>query len=301
MSFNYYTAFGLNIASAIPCPELPAGAETQDVVVRYGRVAHTLTGAGLRSGCYEVAPNRLLLAIEGVARYLVSSGKEILIDRAPDAPDDDVRLFLLGSAFGALLHQRGLLPLHGSAVEKDESAVVFLGHSRVGKSTLAAAFGKSGYRMISDDVAVVAMDGNNMPLILPSYPQFKLQVDAVRKLGEEPESLPMVDPLMEKHALPFQDGFCKRFLPLRRLYVLDVTNNRGFHLRPLKGAEKLSAIINNTYRINFLDGIDRKMLHFKQCVAVAKCAMMIQVTRPHEPFLLNELVELLEDDLQEEI
>ena len=45
---------------------------------------------------------------------------------APGASSRNVRVFLLGSAFGALLHQRGLLPLHANAVEVDGRAVATL-------------------------------------------------------------------------------------------------------------------------------------------------------------------------------
>ncbi len=60
--------------------------------------------------------DRFLLAIPGVAAFHVHGGREIIIQPAPQADAAAIRLFLLGSAFGALLHQRGITPMHGSAV-----------------------------------------------------------------------------------------------------------------------------------------------------------------------------------------
>ena len=49
----------------------------------------------------------------------------------------------------------------------------------------------------------------------------------------------------------------------------------------------------------FVDGLDKKALHFTQCAAVAECVMIHHVTRPCEPFRLDELVELLVGDFEQ--
>ncbi|MBK5102410.1 MAG: hypothetical protein JJE15_15725, partial [Desulfobacteraceae bacterium] len=96
---NYhYTAYGLKIASCIPCPELLAGNGSPDVTIRYGKTSDSLAGAQAKGGYYQATPEQLLLSIDRVARFLVSRGEEILIDRVPDSNDIEVRLYLLGSA-----------------------------------------------------------------------------------------------------------------------------------------------------------------------------------------------------------
>ena len=139
MSAYYYTAFGLCIAAEFPCPELTPAGGRPDVLIRYGVVPATLAVAKKTGVRYQAAPGQLLLTVDGVARFLVQDGKEIIVERAPESDDDSLRLFLLGSALGALLQQRGMLTLHSSAIEVDGGCVGFLGHSGVGKSTLAAA------------------------------------------------------------------------------------------------------------------------------------------------------------------
>jgi hypothetical protein len=66
---------------------------------------------------YEVSPGMFRLDVPGVARCRVEEGKNISIEPLPGSSPDKVRLFLLGSTMGALLYQRGFIPLHGSAVE----------------------------------------------------------------------------------------------------------------------------------------------------------------------------------------
>ena len=104
-----YEAYNLHIASDVELPEVPCGTidVEPDVCIRLGEVATRLenpTGEGAR---YQAAPNRLLLTIDDVGRFLVRDGREIVVDLDPEATLDDARVFVLGSCLGALLHQRG--------------------------------------------------------------------------------------------------------------------------------------------------------------------------------------------------
>ena len=146
----HYTAYGLKIESDIECPELLAGEETpgdgtEPVRILLGKVPASLENPRANGVLYQARPGQFLLRLDHIAGYLVSNGAEIVIDRVPGSLDDEVRLFLLGSAFGALLHQRGFLTLHGSAIETPKGAMGFTGQSGVGKSTLATAFRTRGY------------------------------------------------------------------------------------------------------------------------------------------------------------
>src|SRR5437762_891705 len=120
-----YQAFGLAITSEIECPELlPGKAGLTDVYVRCGPVPEHLENAVKPGILCELGADRFLLKLDGVARYLICVGSEIVIDAVPKADPAAIRLFLLGPVFGALLHQRGILPLHGSAISTSKGAVL---------------------------------------------------------------------------------------------------------------------------------------------------------------------------------
>jgi hypothetical protein len=292
-----FRAWGLNIVSCMDLPEFLAGkGGSTDVVVDYGVVPDSLEEVRFKGVRYQAAPGRFLLTVDGIARYLVAEGCKIVIQKAAGAEDDAVRLFLLGSAFGALLHQRGVLPLHASAIRANGKAVLFCGSSGIGKSTLAGAFFKKGYPVLADDICALSPGDDGIPMVLPGFPQIRLWADATRELEEDCTSLPKVRQELEKYGLPLQEGFCTKPTPLGRIYVLGTTNTDRFEMVPVNGQEKFNALMRSTYRFRFTEGLGSKPEHFNQCTAVGRHAEVRKITRPGRGFRLDELMELIEKD-----
>ena len=145
MPLNAYWAYGFSIHTDLVCPELPRHPHpTHDpdvTIILLPQEAGTL--CPLPDRCYEVRPGCFRLDVPGVARYRVEEGKRIFVEPLANASPEKVRLFLLGSTMSALLYQRGLLPLHGSAVEyvvqKPPSDALTLTPVRVGGAGANAA------------------------------------------------------------------------------------------------------------------------------------------------------------------
>jgi hypothetical protein len=292
----YYQAFGLTIESTIPCPELLSQPGEPEVFIHYGAVPDALDEVQAQTGWYQQNSEAVLLKIDSIANYLILKGNKIIIDKAMGSHDDEVRLFLFGSAFGALLHQRGLLPVHGSAVEVNGGAMVFVGLRGFGKSSLAGAFQQRGYRIIADDVCVLSPAKEAAPSVYSGFPRLKLWPDTLEKLGKNPQGLRKIIPAVDKRHLPLGKDFCARSRPLRRIYELTVTDAKEFNLTPLQGLDKLAIIIGHTYRPEFLSGANKKKLHFMQCAAIIHQVEVSRVTRPRQPFRLGDLADLVEHD-----
>lgn len=292
-----FQAWGLNIASCMDLPEfLPANGGSPDVVVAYGTVPDSLDEVRAKGVRYQAAPGRFLLTVKGIARYLVSEGRKILVQREESAEDDAVRLFLQGSAFGALLHQRGVLPLHASAIVAGGKAVLFCGVSGIGKSTLAGAFFKRGYPVLADDICALSPGNDGTPMVLPGFPQIKLWADVTRRLEQDWAGLSKVRQELEKYGLPLQEGFCTEPTPLNRIYVLGTTNTDRFEMIPVNGLEKFNALIKNTYRFRFTEGLGSKPDHFNRCTAVGRHAEVRRITRPRLGFRIDDLMDLIQKD-----
>jgi hypothetical protein len=293
-----FRAWGLNIASCLDLPEfLPGNSEAPDVVVSYQTVPDVLEEVRARGVRYQAGPGRFLLIVDGIAKYLVEGGCRIFIQKAAGAEDNAVRLFLQGSAFGALLHQRGVLPLHASAIQVNGKAVLFCGVSGIGKSTLAGAFLKRGYPVLADDICALSSGYDGIPLVLPAFPQLKLWADALRKLEKDLASLAKVRLELEKYGLPLEDRFCSEPIPLERIYVLNTTNADRIEMAAVTGLDKFNTLVKNTYRFRFTEGLGSKPEHFQQCTMVGRHADIQQVTRPRRGFGIAALADLIEKDM----
>lgn len=299
---HHYRVFGLHIVSEILLPELVAADNPTDepqVGIAIGKVPVSVAGPVLAYGC-QAAKGQFLFKVPEVAGYYVTGGERILVEPAQQAEAHSVRLYLLGTTFGALLMQRGILPLHGSAVVMDGRAVVFTGISGAGKSSLLAAFRKKGYPFLTDDVVAVSLDPDGNALVFPSYPQQKLWRDSTRAVGVEAAVL---KPLYtcgdrDKFAVPAQQGFYRSPAPLAAVYEIEAGSHREVGLQELRGMDKLSALLSHTYRPWLVDGLGLKAEHFRICAGAAGQAAVYLLTRPADIFSLDEQVRLIEQSLE---
>jgi hypothetical protein len=249
----------------------------------------------MENHAYEVQPGVFRLTVPGVARYRVEEGCRIFIEPLLDAPIEKVRLFLFGSVMGALLYQRGLFPLHGSAVETPWGAMIFVGAQGAGKSTLAAQFHLRGYRLLSDDVCAVASTAEGL-LILPALAKFRLCADAFERLGAPHEGRFDVD----KYVVPMGEGYCPHPVPLRAIHVLSLPDPESSSseaaptFEVLSGFDRVQRLLENLYRPHYLKGQETQANLMRLAGVIAQQATLATVTRRRNPVEADELVGFLE-------
>jgi hypothetical protein len=170
---------------------------------------------------------------------------------------EDASTYLLGPVLGLVLRLRGITCLHASAIDLGGQAIAVIGPPGSGKSTTAAIFATSGYRVLSDDVVALSDHGSAF-LARPSYPRVGLWSDSVETLFGFPDALPQQTPTWTKCYLDLtQNGykFQPSPLPLRALYVLGERDSNGLapvvHTLPVR--EGLTQLIENTYLSYLLD------------------------------------------------
>lgn len=260
-----YRLFGLALRSDFPIPELPdAPAAEPDVRI-----------------CRGTADNGSVISIAGIAEFRVADGNCIWVSPAAGASPRNVRLYLLGSAMGLLLHQRGLLPLHANAVDVGGRAFAFMGPSGSGKSTLAAWFHDQGHAVLADDVCVVSFDDKGRPMVNPGLPRLRLWKQALEATGRDSARFDRSyagDEEWDKFDVPLDPPPAALLTtPLGGVYLLAMGAEA---IERLEGLEAAEALFANTYRGRFVAQAGDPRLHWEACIRLVQSTPIFRVSRP---------------------
>lgn len=299
--YLHYTCYGHSIESELPLPELlPSVSDISenepDIRINFAHVEESGLEDGTQLGPFLwVKQAEFWLQVPDVARFLIRNGQEILIDPVEGVDEDSIRVFLLGSAFGALLFQRGYLVLHGNAIRIGDSCMVCVGQSGAGKSTLAAAFMQRGYSILADDVVPVDSECR----AIPGFPRIKLWQDTADQFGIDTSELRRIRPGMEKFNYPLLEQFADQPLPIRWVYILGSHQQPEFIFTPIRGMDRLGPLHNNTYRVRFLKGMELKAEHLKLVGKLAGKIRLARIIRPEHGFTPDQLVDRILADIEE--
>ncbi len=288
-----YFGYGLNIQSVLPLPELlPTNSPDADVVIRRGHVEYSgPKHESAREYC-SMAPQEAFLYWEEYGTFLVSEGREIVIDPHDDIEDSILRLLLLGAGLAVLLHQRGLYVMHASAVGVENGAIAFLGPKGYGKSSMAAAFYANGHRLLADDLVAVDLSDPENPMVVPGFPQVKLWPEAAASVLEDnPEDLPMLASGYEKRGRLANEGFTSNPTRLRCMYMIGEDEELG--LSRMSPQDAISDLIGNSYIARFgknaLHGT-AAALHLRQSVNLVNQVPVFSLNRPDSLSTLPHVV-----------
>jgi hypothetical protein len=286
-----YSVFGLTVRSAIDLPELRI-AETgrdPDVTVSVEALGEIKSGPGLHT-----FGDALLLNVPEVARYRIQGGREIVVDPEASAPDRNVRLYLLGSAFGALLHQRGLLPLHANAVEIGGKALAFIGESGAGKSTLAAWFHDRGFLVIADDVCVVQFGPEGQVRACPGLPRLRLGEEALEATGRDASAFPRSyfgDEDFSKYDVSISANPARNSIDIGAVFILE--KGEAFSVERLSGLDAANAVFDNTYRGRYLDQVGGHRAHWSAAIKLVREVPIYRLSRIWDIASLDQQCQLI--------
>jgi hypothetical protein len=291
-----YRAFGMDILSEIELglPERIAGtghlSGGPTLAIARGEVALPpklpFSLGRMRWAC---GPGFAALEAPWGARFRVDGASRVTVDAAAGADEEIVAAYILAFVILFVLHARGLLPLHGSAIRLGGSVAVLSGPSGSGKSTLAGFLCRAGGELLCDDLAALALG----PIVLPGIPILRLPPDSFRLLitgasGIEPP------PGDGKYRLAM-DSLAGPS-PLGALYVLRPEAADEVSIRPLTGMAKIGAIIP---QVNSPSGLRTKAELFDLAVGMLGEAKVYELRRRRGLDGLAELTERVRSHFKE--
>jgi hypothetical protein len=220
-----------------------------------------------------------LIRIEDVADFEIREGRQIRVWPAAGATRKDIEIFLFGLAWASLCHQRGVLPLHASAVIIENGITAFAGHSGTGKSTTAALLNSLGYELIADDILPVSFNRNSIPGAWPYLRRLKLHRAPIIEFEFTPAEMVSERLDKERYFVSPKGPGDDKWRKLERLYLLDDAANPDGTIEQITGADAVRALVDQTYHFNFIEGTRRFREHLAFCTRLASRIKIYRVRR----------------------
>jgi hypothetical protein len=229
---------------------------------------------------WQLAGAKFLLRIPGLARFLLADGKSITFEPENGTAPDEIAVFLSGSVFGMLLHQRGNIVLHASAVAVGGKAVLFCGASGAGKSTLAAALNRAGCAVVADDVCAVTIGHGSIPVVQSDGRMIKLWAEAVEHLDLAERRSAPVRAKLQKYYVE-SDAERSTALALGAIYVLrDARPPLAEGIEAVNIVDAATLLRRNAYRPALVKRMGQREMYFRAAAAMTAAAGVFHLTRP---------------------
>ncbi len=278
----WYRIYGTTLCSEIEYPHLiPTDGHDADI---YLKNTSSLLSMTEKETTYYVSPitKTHILFCNQVGIFQITDGTTITICPKEGISMDQLTPFVFGYSIAMLFWQRNQLAIHCSAVECDGKALIIAGDSGSGKSTLTTKLLENGFRLMTDDVAIVDISSEGHIMVYPAFPQQKLCRDAVHRNHLNTEDLLYIDEDRDKFAVPRRNCFCDSPCKLSAMLCLSVQNeDSDVLLTELNGHQKLISFLEN----NFLFPMFRNSGGFctedmQKCLQTVQTLPLYRMMRP---------------------
>jgi len=240
-----------------------------------------------------------ILRCQGLVTFLVSNDGDD-VECHPDAPvpTETLRHLFLDAVFPLILNLKGHDALHATAVDGPDGCCAFLGHSGIGKSTLAAALVRRGWQLVCDD-CLHFDSGTDRVTVVPGYGGLRLWPDSIEAAFNDGS---LLRTMQDRQKRRVQVAGMSPASPVRlpRLYL--VTSARGtddsrIRIEGVPPRNAFMELVRHAFR---LDLGDRSMLarQFRSLQRLVECVPICRLIYPREFEHLQAVAAAVADDLR---
>lgn len=222
--------------------------------------------------------------------WIDRAGADVWCTWPASATLEDTCTYLCGPVLGLLLRLRGALALHASAVQVGGGAVGFVGPHGAGKSTIAAALGAAGHRVVTDDVLHLRAEGARW-IAEPFASMLKLWPRGAQLALGAAAELPVIAAGWDKRAL-YLDGEIPGAtspLPLLALAWL-APREAAAQIRPVPAGTALVHLAANSSAGHLLD-TPLRAAEFAALSSLVRTTPCVAITAPEAPAAFPQFVE----------
>lgn len=201
------------------------GFDNPDVKIIQGEVdPFQVNKADVKGLNYLVKGEDVYLWWDDIGKVKISNGELVTVElnKGLESSNElNIIPFLLGPVMALLLHQRGFLVLHGSAVNTGTGAVAFMGHRGNGKSTTVIHLYVEGYPLVADDILAIKFDDEGLTVVYPGYPHVRLSDEAYHQVKNHTDILTPIRTLAGKVFCDASHQFSPEPVRLEKIYVIE--------------------------------------------------------------------------------
>ena len=274
----------------------------KDVKITLSSTRNRVTNPIYLESYWQMNQEEFAMQVEGVGSFYACNGSEVEYAPAEGAGINEIELYLNGSVYGAILHQRKILPFHGSSFRYNGKTVMVCGDTGAGKSSLTAAFCTDGAEFLTDDITpVLIVDG--IPNVWPVSDRIKLCGDTLEQLELNRQGFESVYPGADKYIYPIK-SVQENNIRLDNIFIIGVSSSGELTAEELNGPGKFAAIRGEIYRGEYLNGMpENEPVYFSNIVKIAERVRVVKIIRPRDiriAILKKTVEQYLNSDMQNE-
>lgn len=232
--------------------------------------------------------------------YRLRLGHDLIVDVLPGnrletrrrSPSSDSSLnhFLADQVIPRLLAHGGDHVLHAGAFRAGDKAILLMGSTGRGKSTLAASFDQAGLPLVGDDAMIISW-ANARPFAKSVYPSLRLLPDSIAALLPATVDTASVADYTPKRrvSLPIEASTAALSSKVAAIFAIgEPTTNSDIKVRRLTEAEACIDLVSNSFALD-PSNIDGARNRLALASRLARTVMTFEIRYPRDYAKLPEV------------
>lgn len=224
-----------------------------------------------------------LLRFPELCDFILDTGQRVIHVVPHDAVDAyTIEHLLVDQVLPRFLANENQLLLHACAVNITGRTVLFLGKSGWGKSTLAALFHQSGFKLYSDDCVLLQPHGPHWQAIA-TYPSLRLYEDSIESVFAGESSLSPVSEYSDKQRIALAIDQEQNLPPLHAMYFLSdpETVTSEIRIESMRPANTCIELIERSFRLDLGNHTQSRQL-MSSAAALTQSIPAYRLSYPHD-------------------